>query len=185
MTLLCAQQVRSLRNEKESTHHTCTNQHAHIFARMTMHLLPKKNIVEAMCKRWKIHKDVDAKLQHYYHTYTETPTIEERECLASTFNTTTRRITVWFQNRRQRSRPKKPFCSIDAQEEKIVLLAEYDGACFLLFDCLIFRACLPDMEELSSIAAISSLDINHVKLLLFHFLLHQGCGERFLTKRRA
>ena len=54
-------------------------------------------------RRWKIADETRARLESEYKA-NKFPTAEDRERIAQTCNTTTRRVQVYFQNRRQREK---------------------------------------------------------------------------------
>lgn len=84
----------------------------------------KSNIKKVCWNRWKITDYTKEKLIEYYNSVNKYPDRNELEKLADQFETFTKNIKTFFQNRRQRSKIKQEEDTINF-EDKLIIDDEY------------------------------------------------------------
>lgn len=122
----------------------------------------KSNKKEVRWNRWKINDNTKQQLIEYYDYVNKCPTKDELEKLAYQFETHTKNIRTFFQNRRQRSKIKET--DIINFENKLFIDDEYIDS---IYDYHETNIILNQFEEENNEIELKYLNIEYNKL---HYL---------------
>lgn len=121
---------------------------------------------EVRYNRWKINDDTKKKLIEYYDSVNKFPTKNELKKLADEFETHTKNIRIFFQNKRQRSKIKEQ--DMINFEDKLIIDDEYIES---IYDYHETNIILDQFEKEDKEMELKYLNLEYNKLNNINFFL--------------